>query len=121
MWVSCRSDLYAPGVEQAGLAADQVHVEPRDDKMLLAVIEDAVRDGTPCAIIAEARKVPMVASRRCSSYRREVNADRALKPPAEMVRRFAAYPDALRASVDIAAECTFDLGESLPTSTRTSA
>ncbi|BAV66848.1 hypothetical protein A0J57_22965 [Sphingobium sp. 22B] len=28
-----------------------------------------------------------------------------------MVRRFAAYPDALRASVDIAAECTFDLGE----------
>ena len=44
-------------------------------------------------------------------YRREVNADRALKPPAEMLRRFAAYPDALRASVDIAAACTFDLGE----------
>ncbi|MBB4860553.1 error-prone DNA polymerase [Novosphingobium chloroacetimidivorans] len=44
-------------------------------------------------------------------YRREVNADRALKPPAEMVRRFAAYPDALRASVDIANACTFDLGE----------
>jgi error-prone DNA polymerase len=44
-------------------------------------------------------------------YRREVNADRALKSPAEMVRRFAAYPDALRASVDIARACTFDLGE----------
>jgi len=44
-------------------------------------------------------------------YRREVNADRALKPPAEMVRRFAAYPDALQASVDIACACTFDLGE----------
>jgi error-prone DNA polymerase len=44
-------------------------------------------------------------------YRREVNADRALKPPAEMVRRFAGYPDALRASVDIARACTFDLGE----------
>ncbi len=44
-------------------------------------------------------------------YKREVNADRALKPPAEMVRRFAAYPDALRASVDIAEACTFDLGE----------
>ncbi len=44
-------------------------------------------------------------------YRREVNADRALKAPAEMVRRFAAYPDALRASVDIARLCTFDLGE----------
>ena len=44
-------------------------------------------------------------------YRREVNADRALKSPEEMVRRFAAYPDALRASVDIARACTFDLGE----------
>ena len=44
-------------------------------------------------------------------YRREVNADRALKSPAEMVRRFANYPDALCASVDIANVCTFDLGE----------
>ena len=44
-------------------------------------------------------------------YRREVNADRALKSPAEMVRRFANYPDALRASVDIANACRFDLGE----------
>ena len=44
-------------------------------------------------------------------YRREVNADRALKSPQEMVRRFGAYPDALQASVDIATACTFDLGE----------
>ncbi|MFL0418510.1 error-prone DNA polymerase [Sphingomonas sp. 179-I 2A4 NHS] len=44
-------------------------------------------------------------------FRREVNADRALKSPEEMVRRFRAYPDALRASVDIAEACTFDLGE----------
>lgn len=44
-------------------------------------------------------------------YRREVNADRALKSPEEMVRRFRDYPDALRASVDIARACTFDLGE----------
>lgn len=44
-------------------------------------------------------------------YRREVNADRALKTPAEMFRRFSRYPDALRASVDIAKLCTFDLGE----------
>ena len=44
-------------------------------------------------------------------YRREVNADRALKSPDEMVRRFQDYPDALQASVDIARMCTFDLGE----------
>ena len=44
-------------------------------------------------------------------YRREVNADRALKSPDEMVRRFRAYPDALQASVDIARICTFNLCE----------
>ncbi len=44
-------------------------------------------------------------------YRREANADRALKSPAEMVRRFAAYPDALQANLDIASACTFDLGQ----------
>ncbi|WP_241527251.1 error-prone DNA polymerase [Sphingomonas turrisvirgatae] len=44
-------------------------------------------------------------------YRREVNADRALKSPDEMARRFRAYPDALQASVDIARACTFSLDE----------
>ncbi|MGE4404302.1 ImuA family protein [Pseudomonas sp.] len=65
LWASCRNDLYAPGIAQAGLSAAQViQVEPRDEQMLLAVVEDAVRDGTPCAVIAEARKISMVASRR---------------------------------------------------------
>ncbi len=44
-------------------------------------------------------------------FRRERFMDRDLKPPQEMERRFAAFPDAIRASADIAAQCTFDLGE----------
>ena len=44
-------------------------------------------------------------------FRRERFMDRNLKSPAEMERRFAAYPDAIEASADIAAECRFDLGE----------
>ncbi len=65
LWASCRNDLYAPGVAQAGLpAASVIHVQPRDDKALLAVIEDAVRDGTPCVVIAEVRRISMVAGRR---------------------------------------------------------
>ena len=44
-------------------------------------------------------------------YRRRINADRALKSSEEMVWRFAAYPDALRASVNIARLWAFDLGE----------
>ncbi|MBM6577844.1 error-prone DNA polymerase [Microvirga sp. SRT01] len=44
-------------------------------------------------------------------YRRERHADRHLKAPEEMERRFAAYPDAIRATAEIARRCTFDLGE----------
>ncbi|WP_267347120.1 protein ImuA [Sphingomonas sp. GM_Shp_2] len=65
LWASCRADLYAPALEQAGLpAASVIYAQPRDDAALLAVVEDAVRDGTPCAIVAEAARVPMVATRR---------------------------------------------------------
>ena len=44
-------------------------------------------------------------------FRRERFMNRDLKSPAEMERRFAAFPDAIQASADIAAQCTFDLGE----------
>jgi error-prone DNA polymerase len=44
-------------------------------------------------------------------FARERFADRALKRPEEMERRFAAFPDAIAASADIAALCRFDLGE----------
>ena len=65
LWASCRTDLYAPGLAQAGLSADSViDAQPRDDAALLAVVEDAVRDGMPSAIVAEASKVSMVATRR---------------------------------------------------------
>jgi protein ImuA len=58
LWASCRQDLYAPALEQAGPAsANVIYAQPADDAALLAMIEDAVRDGTPSAIIAEASKV----------------------------------------------------------------
>ncbi len=44
-------------------------------------------------------------------FKRERYMDRNLKSPQEMERRFAAFPDAIQASADIAAECRFDLGE----------
>ena len=65
LWVSCRNDLYAPGLEQAGLSsANLIYAQPRDDAALLAVVEDAVRDGTPSAVIAEVSRMSMVATRR---------------------------------------------------------
>jgi error-prone DNA polymerase len=44
-------------------------------------------------------------------FRREHNADRFLRTPAEMERRFRDYPDAIRATADIAERCTFSLRE----------
>ena len=44
-------------------------------------------------------------------FRRERFADRHLKSPAEMERRFRRFPDAIRASADIAERCTFSLRE----------
>ena len=44
-------------------------------------------------------------------HARERHADRHLKSPAEMARRFAAFPDAIAATAAIARACTFDLGE----------
>ncbi len=44
-------------------------------------------------------------------FKRERYSDRNLKSPQEMERRFAAFPDAIAASGDIAGQCRFDLGE----------
>ncbi|WP_448662937.1 error-prone DNA polymerase [Sphingomonas sp. CJ20] len=44
-------------------------------------------------------------------FRRERNADRHLKPPQEMARRFVDHPAALRAAAAIAERCTFSLRE----------
>jgi error-prone DNA polymerase len=44
-------------------------------------------------------------------FRRERYADRYLKAPWEMERRFAAYPDAIQATAVIAERCTFSLAE----------
>jgi error-prone DNA polymerase len=44
-------------------------------------------------------------------FRRERFADRYLKSPAEMERRFRDFPDAIRATADIAERCTFSIRE----------
>ena len=52
-------------------------------------------------------------------FRRERFADRYLKSPEEMERRFSAFPDAVRATADIAERCTFSLARAqLPISRR---
>jgi error-prone DNA polymerase len=95
---AARIAALADQAEAAGVRAvvtgDVLYHEP--EARLLQDVVTAVREGCTVDTLG---------------YRREVNADRALKPPEEMQRRFKAYPDALRASVDIAQACTFSLSE----------
>lgn len=65
LWAVSRFDLYAPGLEQAGLSPDRVlFVEAREDKDVLAVMEDALRHGSLAAVIGEVRRADMTATRR---------------------------------------------------------
>lgn len=65
LWVVTRFDLYAPGLGQAGLpAAAVIYAQARDDAEALGCVEDAVRDGTPAAVVAEVRRASMTSTRR---------------------------------------------------------
>jgi protein ImuA len=65
LWAVNRFDLYAPGLEQAGLGPERVlFVEARDDEAVLAVMEDALRHGGPAGVIGEVRRASMTATRR---------------------------------------------------------
>jgi protein ImuA len=65
LWCVRRSDLFAPGLAQAGLVPDRViYVECGDEKTVLGCFEEALRHRGLGAAVAELNKLPMVASRR---------------------------------------------------------
>ncbi|SFK79248.1 ImuA family protein [Methylocapsa palsarum] len=65
LWCVSRADLFAPGLAQAGLASGRVmYVEAGDDKSVLACMEEGLRHGGLGAVVAEAARLSMTASRR---------------------------------------------------------
>lgn len=65
LWCITRPDLFAPALAQAGLAPDRViYVEAGDDKTVLACMEEGLRHGGLGAVVAEAARLSMTASRR---------------------------------------------------------
>lgn len=65
LWALARFDLYAPGLEQAGLAPDRLlFAEAGGDEGVLALAEDGLRHGSLAAVVAEVRKVSMTQTRR---------------------------------------------------------
>jgi len=65
LWAIARRDLFAPGLAQAGLTPDRlIYAECRNDAEVLAVMEEGVRHGGLAAVIGEAGRADMAATRR---------------------------------------------------------
>lgn len=65
LWVMARTDLFTPGLAQAGLAPDRlVQVDARRDEDALAVMEEGLRHGGLAAVVGEVARIGMTASRR---------------------------------------------------------
>ncbi|MFA5581225.1 MAG: damage-inducible protein [Paracoccaceae bacterium] len=65
LWCVAMQDLFAPGLEQAGLPPGRViFVEAGDDKAVLASMEEGLRHGGLGAVVGDVARLPMVASRR---------------------------------------------------------
>ncbi|MER8808252.1 ImuA family protein [Mesorhizobium australicum] len=68
LWCVTRADLFAPAIAQAGLASDRViYVEAgddKDDKTVLACMEEGLRHGGLGAVVGEVARLSMTTSRR---------------------------------------------------------
>lgn len=64
-WAVTAFDLYAPGLEQVGLGPEKLlYAQGRKDVDVLAMAEDALRDGSLACVIAEVKAADMTATRR---------------------------------------------------------
>lgn len=65
LWALTRFDLYAPGLEQVGLGPDKIlYAQGANDADVLALAEDALRDGSLACVIAEVKSADQTATRR---------------------------------------------------------
>jgi protein ImuA len=65
LWAVSRRDLFAPGLAFAGLPPDRIlYAECGRDEDVLAVMEEGLRHGGLAAVVGEAARVPMAATRR---------------------------------------------------------
>jgi len=65
LWVVRRRDLFAPGLAQVGLDHKRlIYAEAADDAELLAIMEEGLRHRGLGAVIGEAKRADMTATRR---------------------------------------------------------
>ncbi len=99
LWALTRFDLYAPGLEQAGLGPGHVlYAQGKTDKELLAMCEDALRDGSLACVVAEVKVADQTATRRLQLAATEG------KTPMLLYRRYRRYGQCPLADLSLA--CT---------------
>jgi protein ImuA len=65
LWALIKFDLYAPGLEQAGLGPARIlYAQGRKDAEVLALAEDGLRAGALACVVAEVKTADMTATRR---------------------------------------------------------
>lgn len=65
LWAVTRHDLFAPGLQQAGLPPDRViYAEAGRDADVLFVMEEGLRHGGLCAVVGEVARANLTATRR---------------------------------------------------------
>ena len=65
LWALARRDLFAPGLEQAGLAPDRlIYAECRRNEEVLAVMEEGLRHGGLAAVVGEVGPLRLASARR---------------------------------------------------------
>ncbi len=86
LWALTRFDLYAPGLEQAGLGPERIlYAQGTNDRELLAMCEDALRDGALACVVAEVKATDQTATRRLQLAASEG------KTPMLLYRRYRRY------------------------------
>ncbi len=86
LWALTRFDLYAPGLEQAGLGPERIfYAQGASDRELLAMCEDALRDGALACVVAEVKAADQTATRRLQLAATEG------KTPMLLYRRYRRY------------------------------
>ncbi len=86
LWALTRFDLYAPGLEQAGLGPERIlYAQGANDRELLAMCEDALRDGALACVVAEVKAADQTATRRLQLAASEG------KTPMLLYRRYRRY------------------------------
>jgi len=86
LWALTRFDLYAPGLEQAGLGPERIlYAQGKSDRELLAMCEVALRDGSLACVVAEVKAADQTATRRLQLAATEG------KTPMLLYRRYRRY------------------------------